>query len=404
MKMLDKQRKQVQDEFGGTYDIKEKLAQGGQGTVWRTRVDNLLVKLCHWPDSDARTQRWRQQIEAIQRMPIVEAQLPIVMPKARIVSPNPGYVMELVDGLIPLEQLIEQAALPESFGLQGFVASGGLARRSRLLARLARVLAKLHGLSIAHGDISPKNIFVSRSQDHGEVWLIDSDNLSYAVKDSSLPVYTPDYGAPEIFRGDSGISTYTDSWSFAVIAFQLMTLLHPFKSGELVDSDVELEVAAHRGELPWIDHCDDERNRSGLGIPREYVLTPTLVALFDRCFRLGLEDHEQRPSMAEWAGALEAASALQVECVKPKGCGSTFYWNKQLQCPFCDCQHNFRSALLLHNGVYTPLDQLGEEATPKDSWIATGYVAVVGQRLLELRSSPRALLCTLIARSWPPFA
>ena len=221
-------KQRVQDEFGGIYELKSKLAEGGQGIVLSTDFQNLLVKVSRWPDGDPRTQAWRKQVEALQRMPVVDEGLPVVMPKARIVKPRAGYVMELVDGLIPLELLLKESieSFASGMGLQGFVSSGGLARRLRVLARLARVLAQLHGLGLAHGDISPKNVFVSTSHDQGEVWLIDCDNLTYAVRDSSLQVYTPDYGAPEILRGDAGISTYTDVWSFAVIAFQLLVQLH----------------------------------------------------------------------------------------------------------------------------------------------------------------------------------
>lgn len=381
----------VQDEFGGIYELRGKIAEGGQGIVVRTNVDNLLVKVCRWPDADPRSEGWRRQVQAIQRMPVIDEGLPIVMPKARIVKPRAGYVMELIDGLIPLEQLLKDAAdsMAEGTGLQGFVASGGLARRLRLLARLARVLARLHGLALAHGDISPKNVFVSRSQDQGEVWLIDCDNLTYAVQDSSLQLYTPDYGAPEILRGDAGISTYTDIWSFSVIAFQLLTVLHPFKSGAMVDADSDLEMAALQGYLPWIDHQDDDRNRSeGWGIPRDYALTPGLAVLFDRCFRFGVRDIQQRPVMAEWAEALEAALAQQVRCTAPDGCGSTFLWNAQLHCPYCDTRHLPDTAAILRHSIHTPRADLGEDAKPADSWISTDYAVVVGAEKLALRSAP----------------
>lgn len=383
-------KQRVQDEFGGIYELKSKLAEGGQGIVLSTSIKNLLVKVSRWPDGDPRSQAWRKQVEALQRMPVVDEGLPVVMPKARIVKPRAGYVMELVDGLIPLESLLKESI--ESFaggmGLQGFVSSGGLARRLRVLARLARVLAHLHGLGLAHGDISPKNVFVSKSQEQGEVWLIDCDNLTYAVRDSSLQVYTPDYGAPEILRGEAGISTYTDVWSFAIIAFQLLVQLHPFKGGELVDQDSDLEAAALRGELPWIDHVDDARNRSSLGIEREYVLTPMLSELFDRCFRLGIRDPEFRPAMAEWAEALEAATATQVLCHDSTGCGSTFYWSKTLQCPFCDTEHGPETALRLSHSVYASPSELGEDAAPSDSWIATGIAAVLSSSELVLRAAP----------------
>lgn len=387
----ERKAKRVQDEFGAIYDLTAKVAEGGQGIVARTHIDNLLVKVCRWPNSDPRAVLWRRQVEAMQRLPVTDAGLPVILPKARIVKPRVGYLMELVEGLVPLEVLLSEAAeaIADGRGLQNFVATGGLGRRLRLLARLARVLARLHALALAHGDISPKNVFVSRSHDKSEVWLIDCDNLTYAVRESALQLYTPDYGAPELLRGDTGISTYTDVWSFAVIAFQLLTLLHPFKSGEMVDADADLEIAALRGELPWIDHPEDTRNASGnWGVPRDYALTPALANLFDRCFRLGALDIEKRPVMSEWAEALEAAAAQQVLCAAPQGCGSTFYWNRSLTCPFCDTKHVPEAALRLHHTVFVPIADLGEDAAPKDSWIATDHVAVVGAGPVPLHSAP----------------
>jgi DNA-binding helix-hairpin-helix protein with protein kinase domain len=389
-KKMKSKKQTVQDEFGGVYELRGKLAEGGQGIVLSTDIPNLLVKVSRWPDADPRTQDWRKQVETLQRMPIADEGLPVVMPKARIVKPRAGYVMELVDGLIPLELLLKESieSFASGLGLQGFVSSGGLSRRVRLLARLARVLAQLHGLGLAHGDISPKNVFVSKSHDQGEVWLIDCDNLTYAVRDSSLQIYTPDYGAPEIIRGEKGISTYTDVWSFAVIAFQLLVQLHPFKGGEMVDQDSDLEAVALRGELPWIDHKDDSRNRSDLGIERDYVLTPALIELFDRCFRLGIQEPEVRPVMVEWAEALEAASATQVLCHDAVGCGSTFYWNKTLQCPFCDTKHEPTVALRLKHAAYIPASDLGEDAVAADSWVDTGIVAVLSANELILKAAP----------------
>lgn len=300
--------------------------------------------------------------------------------------------MELMDGLVPLEDVLRQAheRLLVEDSLAGFLATGGLARRLRLLARLGRVLARLHGLGIAHGDLSPKNVFVSRSVEHDQVWLIDCDNLTYAVRNSDLQIYTPDYGAPEIFRGELGISTYTDIWSFAVMAFQTLTLLHPFKSGTLVDTDSELEAAAFRGDIPWIDHDGDERNRASAGLPREIVCTPQLTELFRRCFQDGLSTPERRPVMAEWAQALEAAAALQVQCEEGDGgCGSTFLWSESRECPFCgQAGRGANSSVLMDHLVFAPKSFLGEDAKPQDQWTATGQAQVVGRTPVPLRLSP----------------
>lgn len=387
-----RKKQYVWDERGAQYELGKKLAEGGEGWVLTIRGDERrLVKVTRWPYVDERTQQWHRRIEAVRRMPILENRLPIVMPQSLIVKPRAGYVMELMDGLIPLEELLKQAQ--ESFnnenGLMGYVASGGLGRRLRLLARMARVLAQLHGLAIAHGDLSPRNVFVSSSPEHSQVWLIDCDSLSYAVRDSILQLYTPDYGAPELMRGDAGISTFTDIWSFAVMAFQLLTQLHPFKSGKRVDGDSELEVPALRGELPWVDHPEDDSNQATSGVSREIVCTPALQTLFGRCFRDGVQDPAARPVMAEWAEALEAAAALQVACDEAAGgCGSTFLWNAALECQFCGTVHPAGAAVRLAHFIYAPIQDLGEGANPKDCWIPTKHNQVVGANAVELRSSP----------------
>lgn len=384
-------KQRVQDDKGGVYELGKRISEGGQGIVCPTQNPRFLVKVSKYPDSDPRAQAWRKQIAAVHRMPIRENDLPIAMPVALIVKPRAGYVMELMEGLISLEEVLNatHAAGTPDESAAIFQNSGGLARRLCLLARFARVMAKLHGIGIAHGDLSPNNVFVSSSIEHAQVWLIDCDNLSYAVRDSSLQIYTPDYGAPEIFRGELGISTYTDIWSFAVISFQLLTLLHPFKNGELVDSDSDLEDAASRGEIPWIDHASDDSNRGLNGIPRAAVLTPRLSELFEKCFNEGLLVPEQRPVMAEWAEAFEAAAAAQVICdVSQDGCGSTFFWGKDLVCPFCDVAQECHSTVRLEHRIFAPSHELMEDATPADKWIATGHHQVIGTQPTTLRSSP----------------
>jgi DNA-binding helix-hairpin-helix protein with protein kinase domain len=387
----------VWDDRGTAYELGVKVAEGGQGIVLTTRADaRLLVKVSKWPNTEPKTLDWRRQIEQVHRLPITENKLPIAMPKALIVKPRAGYVMELMDGLMPLEELLKEAqqAFLDGDGLSGYLASGGLRRRLRLLARLARVMARLHGLGIAHGDLSPKNVFVSESHEHAEVWLIDCDNLTYAVRDSSLQLYTPDYGAPELLRGERGISTYTDIWSFAVMAFQLLAVLHPFKSGDLVDQDSELEGAALRGELPWVDHPEDESNRASLGIPRALVCTPVLRDLFDRCFRLGVLDAGERPLMAEWADAFEAAVAVQVLCdAEHGGCGSTFLWSRDLSCPFCDTAQPAGSVLRLVHSVFAAPEDLGDLVDSKNRQIVTGYFQTVAGRPVALRSAPPGTAC-----------
>ncbi|MEY4977736.1 MAG: hypothetical protein RLZZ352_6 [Pseudomonadota bacterium] len=391
-----KKQQSVRDENGNVYVLSEKLAEGGQGLVLRIQGQSrFLLKISRHKDPDPKALAWRRQLEKLRYLPVEDVcmadghPLPLALPKRLLAGSRPGYVMELMDGLEPLGHLLEssQHALLGGDGLGGFVRSGGLKRRMALLARLARVLAKLHGVGIAHGDLSPNNVFVSSGHEYAQVWLIDCDNLTYAVRDSGLHIHTPDYGAPELLRGELGISTYTDIWSFAVMAFQLLTLLHPLKSGVQADGDPDEEAKALRGELPWIDHPNDDSNRAEAGVPRDWVFTPDLQALFERCFTAGLNDAAQRPLMAEWAEAFEAAHAVLVQC-ENADCGSSFFWNKTLACPFCghetEASHWLR---LKHHLSCSPVD-LPEASTAAERRIDTGWRVVVGAEPVRLRAAP----------------
>lgn len=387
-----KREQKVFDDRGGEYTLGERLSKGGQGTIVRIKGNpRQIVKLANAKASDAATVAWVGQLQQIRYLPVQDMGLPVVMPQAYITKPRPGYVMELMEGLVPLESLMTEfdAAMHEGRELQGFVDTGGLSRRLAILARLARVLASLHGLGIAHGDLSPSNVFVSSTPTHAQVWLVDVDNLSYAVRDSSLQIYTPDYGAPELLRGDLGVSTYTDIWSFAVIAFQLLTHLHPIKSGLLIDGDAELEADALKGAYPWIDHPDDDRNRAESGMDRTLVCTPELRRLFDQCFRQGLNQPAERPVMSEWAEAFEAAAAMQVRCDHHEHCCSgTFYWNRARQCPFCEQVAPVDHQVLFRHFVVAAKEDLPEGAKPGDRLIESGWRQVLNVGRGELRIAP----------------
>lgn len=184
---------------------------------------------------------------------------------------------------------------------------------------------------MAYGDLSPNNVFISQDIQYDEVWLIDCDNISALSRLSQQKIHTPDYGAPEIMRDESGINSYTDSWSFAVIAYRLLTGNHPLKGDFVANGDVELEQSALRGEIAWINDKEDDGNRSSCGLPWDLVCDKHLKALFERCFGAGLNEPSERPSLSEWAETFENAVFHTASCDE---CQNTFIANKQ--CPFCD--------------------------------------------------------------------
>lgn len=387
-----KKNRTVLDQHGQSYELTGRIGEGGQGIVCTTNYPNVLVKVARTTTEEKRVS-WTSKIRALMRQPLEG--LPIAHPQALITQPQPGYVMELMDGLAPMTELMQVAtdALMSDEGLSGYVKTGGLLRRLKMLARLARVLADLHGRGLAYGDLSPANVFVSQSLEYAEVWLIDADNVASQSRDGQQGVFTPDYGAPEILRGESGINTLTDSWSFAVMAYRILTLVHPLKGDVVLEGEPEREEAALRGELPWVDHPVDRSNALSIGLPREITLNAPLRALFERCFNAGLNNPGERPSLNEWADAFEAATG---HCDQCESCRSTFFYTSKHICPFCDHAQDTNRTILLQEYRYMPPDLLREglpEDVPeslirKECWTRTGKAMVLSMSPTELKTLP----------------
>lgn len=381
----------VIDSRGHAYELISKLGQGGQGIVCKTNYPNVLVKMCTHDDKE-QSQEWLNHMRWLMRQSLEG--LNIARPVAIIERPRPGYVMELMDGLTSISSLLETTEYSMSDGnsptekLAGFLNTGGLQRRIKLLARLARLLADLHGKGMAFGDLSPSNVFVSESLEHSEVWLIDCDNLCVTSRKGHQAVFTPDYGAPEILRKESGVNTLTDSWSFAVMAFRLLTLVHPLKGDVVNDGGPDIEDSALRGEMAWVDHPSDRGNEVTTGLPRDLVLTVRLQELFNQCFDDGINTPSARPSMNAWASGLEAAAEVTVTC-EAADCGNSFFAEQSLQCPFCDHQNLKENYLLLSHRLYTPEWDEIDDDLKAGPWTETGDIVMLSlDSPLELRRAP----------------
>ena len=386
-----KPNRTVTDGNGQAFELTGKVGAGGQGVVCTTSIPGVLAKVARPGMPEERRVAWMARIRALMRRPLEGLQ--VAAPLALALHPRTGapvgYLMEVMDGLAPLTGLVETA---REENIEGYLRTGGLRKRMRILAKLARTLADLHGRGLAYGDLSPANVFVSRSPDHAEVWLIDADNIDCVSHDGSQRIYTPDYGAPEILRGETGISTLTDSWSFAVIAFRLLTLEHPLKGNMVLDGEPEIEERALRGYFPWIDHPDDRANALEPDGLRRVVVEPGSLRLFNRCFGDGLADPALRPSMAEWADAFEAAVSKLADC---GDCGGAFHFGGGPECPFCGHVQPAGSVVTLRRYLYVPPDMLPEGMTEeerrRECWTRTQEVVVVSTQPVELREFPADL-------------
>ena len=312
---------------GTRYRLGRELGRGGEGAVFAVKGGRLAVKLLR--DRSPRSRdRLRDRLAMVGRLPLKG--LAVACPIEQLRPPHVGYVMELFTGMVPIRSLLHP---PKGTGsvAEWYFQGGGLRRRLRILARVAEVLSELHGRGLVYADLSPSNVFVSEPSDAGEVRLIDTDNVHPATSQGQS-IYTPRYGAPEVVRRAGVASSLGDAWTFAVIAFETLALVHPLLGDEVQYGEPEMEEQALEGRRPWIDAEDDDRNRSSDGIPREIVLSPRLRGDFGLVFGPGLLDPETRPGLARWAQRLHAAADRTLTCSE---CSGSYFCDRD-RCSWCD--------------------------------------------------------------------
>ncbi len=351
--MKKSNKKAVYDSQGNEYVLTGKIGEGGQGMVCSTDRPGTLVKIINTKDK-SKILSAIKQIKWINKQNIKD--LNMALPKIAISRPKHGYVMELMDGLVSLQDVLDKSFndLQDNQSTEEYLNTGSISRRSKLLLEIAKTLSELHSRGYAYGDLSPANIFVSENISHSQAWFIDCDNICFNEREGTTHLYTPGYGAPEVVRSEQNVNCLTDSWSFAVMAFELLTHQHPFKGLYVEDGEPEIvEKQAFEGQLPWVYDNNDDSNESVAGISLDMVSNKKMAELFRRCFDEGKNNPLVRPSLSEWRTVLQQAVDQTLEC---QHCRHQFFYQPEdqiHQCPFCDGEANPESFIVFEQFIVT---------------------------------------------------
>lgn len=370
--MSQKHNKYV-DEYQNVHNQDKILGQGGQGMVFRTNDPDLAIKLVTDESGNPVTDeesvaKYSKRFKRVRLLPIPE-QMNIASPAA-VLQKRAGYVMQLLSEMVPFSHFwldgksaenITATDIPvwlsamsenEAKKIVHYYKTGGLRRRLNALYKCASLLARLHGNGMVYGDISPNNIFISEGLEDSSIWLIDADNIRFEVTKGGCTVYTPHYGAPELVLGKDGARPTSDCFSFAVVAFYLLSMIHPFigKKADGTDEsdwaddendDEDIEEKAYAGLLPWVDDQSDDSNSSDSGLPRSLLFTKKLTDLFEGTFGQGRTSPLLRPTIFHWPEALAQAADMTVTC---PGCSMNYYYDfihpetDGRNCPYCKTQ------------------------------------------------------------------
>lgn len=314
----------VTDSYRNSYEILSEIGKGAQGATYLLKGGKYIAKLFANVKNPTEL---RAKINFLKQLDLDKDGFAI--PLEEITQPKIGYISEFASGMEPLSMLKWSN---QSEDLQKwFIETGGLLKRLQVLTKLAERLRTLHSKGLIYCDLSPSNVFVSSDAKNSHVFLIDLDNLRYRTS-FLYNIYTPFYAAPELVNSVSPNSMESDCFSFAVIAYEILTLNHPLIGDYVTDGEPELEEKALSGKLPWVEHSSDGLNARSSGIPSSFFITESLQNLFKRTFEDGLNDPIQRPTISEWCNGLYKALN---EIIKCPNCNIHYPLSINGECPFC---------------------------------------------------------------------
>lgn len=366
----------LRDTDGRAYHIQSILSKGGQGVVYKTSED-FLIKINTSAEKEKYLERYRW-------LKVKSSYLPretrVAYPLAVIESPYVGYVMKEAKGHVSLNDFIEKPDEIDDLWDWYFNATGGITKRLQIGYLVAKSLRYLHINGYAYVDISPNNILVSREKN--SLAIIDADNITSGIY-KPLIDGTNYYIAPEIGNHTAFASTVTDTYSYAVLLFKMLTTCHPFIGDEAEDVNPELvQQAIDTGRYEYIGNPNSTENKNSNFENTQVFLTEDLKQLFTRTFVDGKFESSKRPTLMEFMKACAHAKNLVIQC-DHDGCDAEYYYTgTDCICPMCD-EHAKKIDLITSRNMVTtkgkiliPLDK-GSGMKPLDPYSdKVGFMAV----------------------------
>ena len=269
-------------------------------------------------------------------------------PEVMLEKPYCGYVMMLLNGLEPINNLIYNPNSDNISMNQFYIETGGLKKRLEVLIELARTIARLHSKGIVYCDISPNNVFYAKGNNFSNVWLIDCDNLKFS-NELKKGIYTPGYGAPEIVNQISDNTIFSDCYSFAVLAFRVLTAKNPFEiSYNESSSSGGWDASTKSKKDAYLESIGDWIVESDPSIKDKYLkhlMSKDLFELFDATFNSkGRMNPNTRPSMLKWYEELKRSYVRITSC----SCGQ-YVLSFESKCPFCKKELNKKSLISVYD-------------------------------------------------------
>ncbi len=255
----------------GPYRLLRQLGEGGMAAVWLAERTDLLqsrkvaLKLPHgaWRRAGLaeRMAREREILATLEHPHIAR------LYDAGVADDGQPYLaLEYVEG-----QRIDEYCSAHALNLR---------ERLGLFLQVTKAVAYAHANLVVHRDLKPSNILVTidgqvRLLDFGVAKLLDHRSSTQADLTQQLgAALTPDYAAPEQWRGES-VGTAADVYSLGVVLYELLALQRPHRLPH--PSRATLEAAFRHGDARRpSDVTDDPRLKRQLRGDLDTIVTKAL--------------------------------------------------------------------------------------------------------------------------------
>jgi len=279
---------------------KTPLAEGGEGVIYE--YNRQIIKV-YKPNVNLQSKHNKVQM-LIQKS--LSGQIPkeAVCPQDTVVNQSGvfiGFLMDKVEG----EEMKKLAN-------RKFLSANHITTKDILsmLVRTQEVLRKLHANHIVIGDFNDQNILFDKQF---QIYLIDCD--SWTVEDEKCVVAMDLFKDPLLQSND--FDAGTDTYSFAVLVWKLLTRIHPF--GGTMNPDMNIMERMKRG-ISVIDNPQ-------VTIPRTIKswrnLSPSLISALQRIFQ-----NQSRELSDELSDLQKNLKYCDVD--------REYYYGKYRSCPLCD--------------------------------------------------------------------
>jgi eukaryotic-like serine/threonine-protein kinase len=234
----------------GKYELRERLASGGQGEVWKAfdlqlrrfvAIKQLNAHLQEDPDFVARFEREAQFIAALRHPNIVRIHDFQFVSTPESKSPTAYMVMDYIEGPTLADYIrntSRKGQLPSGSDIVSIFTSISLA------------LDYAHQKGMIHRDIKPANIMLDKRNPNGKTMgepvLMDFGiaKLQGGNAEATNVLGTPLYISPEQAQGLAS-SPRSDLYSLGIILYEIMTGVTPFRGESMM-----VILLKHYQEIP----------------------------------------------------------------------------------------------------------------------------------------------------------